>query len=64
VDDWNTGAKKLYEKLGFKVIRPFIEEHTIGKLMELDFIDWIKLIENNPKHKSTQITQWITASSS
>ena len=44
VDDWNTGAKKLYERLGFRVISPIVEEHTIGKIMQLDFYDWINLL--------------------
>lgn len=63
VDDWNTGAKKLYEKLGFKVIRPFIEDHTIGKLMELDFSVYQKLIDYPLIQQPTHAVKWITASS-
>jgi len=43
VDDWNTGAKKLYEKLGFRVISSIVDEHTIGKIMQLDLCMWLNL---------------------
>lgn len=44
VDDWNIGARKLYEKLGFHVISDIVEEHTIGKIMQLDLSMWQKLL--------------------
>jgi ribosomal protein S18 acetylase RimI-like enzyme len=60
VDDWNLGARKLYEKLGFIPIGPIREDHTIGTIMQL----------TNPEKltdcvlQSRQIPQkWITANS-
>lgn len=44
VDDWNIGARKLYEKLGFRVISDIVEEHTIGKIMQLDLSMWQNLL--------------------
>lgn len=48
VDDWNIGARKLYEKLGFKPIGSILDDHTIGTLMQLDNSE--KLIEILPRH--------------
>lgn len=40
VDEWNVGARRLYERFGFKVIMPLREEHTIGFVMELKSYEW------------------------
>ena len=61
VDDWNTGARKLYEKLGFKPIGPIREDHTIGTIMQLDNPE--KLIECKSRHIDTP-KKWITVNSS
>lgn len=61
VDDWNTGARKLYEKLGFKPIGPIREDHTIGTIMQLDNPE--KLIEILPRHIDNP-KKWIIVNSS
>lgn len=34
VDGWNVDARRLYERLGFRVIEPYKVAHTDGFLME------------------------------
>lgn len=33
VDDWNYGARRLYERLGFEVTADICEDHTVGVIM-------------------------------
>ena len=35
VDDWNSGARRLYERLGFEVTADICEDHTVGVIMTL-----------------------------